>query len=172
MKHIAYLNGDIIFRPHYALIGKVTKHFKEAVVLALTATAPPHLQDDLTEMLAIQFNVIKTTMNRPNISFKHLNFHDDEDKIEWLSLKFETVGTNDYLCLIKKMCLNLAQLIYDSGFLTGIYHGDMNYQERQTVQQQFLNNDIPIIVATSAFGMGINKRYSHNHSLSSFNKSF
>ena len=37
----------------------------------------------------------------------------------------------------KKMCLNLAQLIYDSGFLTGIYHGDMNYQERHTVQQQF-----------------------------------
>ncbi len=71
------------------------------------------------------------------------------------------------------MCLNLAQLIYDSGFLTGIYHGDMNYQERHTVQQQFLNNDIPIIVATSAFGMGIDqKRYSHNHSLSSFNKSF
>lgn len=56
------------------------------------------------------------------------------------------------------MCLNLAQLIYDSGFLTGIYHGDMNYQERHTVQQQFLNNDIPIIVATSAFGMGINKK--------------
>ncbi|MDT4101944.1 helicase-related protein, partial [Staphylococcus aureus] len=52
----------------------------------------------------------------------------------------------------------LAQLIYDSGFLTGIYHGDMNYQERHTVQQQFLNNDIPIIVATSAFGMGINKK--------------
>ncbi len=56
-------------------------------------------------------------------------------------------------------------------FITGIYHGDMNYQERHTVQQQFLNNDIPIIVATSAFGMGINK-ISHNHSLSSFNKSF
>lgn len=56
------------------------------------------------------------------------------------------------------MCLNLAHLIYDSGFLTGIYHGDMNYQERHTVQQQFLNNDIPIIVATSAFGMGINKK--------------
>ncbi len=62
------------FRPHYVLIGKVTRHFKEAVVLALTATAPPHLQDDLTEMLAIQFNVIKTTMNRPNISFSILIF--------------------------------------------------------------------------------------------------
>lgn len=146
------------FRPHYALIGKVTKHFKEAVVLALTATAPPHLQDDLTEMLAIQFNVIKTTMNRPNISFKHLNFHDDEDKIEWLLPFLQQSGPTIIYVSSKKMCLNLAQLIYDSGFLTGIYHGDMNYQERHTVQQQFLNNDIPIIVATSAFGMGINKK--------------
>ncbi len=68
----------------------------------MTATAPPHLQDDLTEMLAIQFNVIKTTMNRPNISFKHLNFHDDEDKIEWLLPFLQIVGTNDYLCLIEK----------------------------------------------------------------------
>ena len=60
----------------------------------------------------------------------------------------------------KKRCLELAKLIYEAGFLTGIYHGDLSYQERQTVQQQFLNNDIPIIVATSAFGMGINKKIS------------
>ncbi|MCP6468098.1 ATP-dependent DNA helicase RecQ, partial [Klebsiella pneumoniae] len=39
----------------------------------------------------------------------------------------------------------------------GIYHGDLSYQERQTVQQQFIQNKIPMIVATSAFGMGINK---------------
>ena len=43
-----------------------------------------------------------------------------------------------------------SQMIYDSGYLTGIYHGDLSYQERQTVQQQFFNNDIPVIVATSA----------------------
>lgn len=43
-------------------------------------------------------------------------------------------------------------------FLTGIYHGDLTYQERHTVQHQFINNEIPIIVATSAFGMGINKK--------------
>ena len=42
--------------------------------------------------------------------------------------------------------------------LTGIYHGDLTYQERHTVQHQFINNEIPIIVATSAFGMGINKK--------------
>ncbi|MCP6559487.1 ATP-dependent DNA helicase RecQ, partial [Klebsiella pneumoniae] len=48
-------------------------------------------------------------------------------------------------------------MIYDEGYLTGIYHGDLSYQERQTVQQQFIQNKIPMIVATSAFGMGINK---------------
>ncbi len=109
-------------------------------------------------MLAIQFKVIKTTMNRPNISFKHLNFHDDEDKIEWLLPFLQQSGPTIIYVSSKKMCLNLAHLIYDSGFLTGIYHGDMNYQERHTVQQQFLNNDIPIIVATVCFGMGINKK--------------
>ena len=56
------------------------------------------------------------------------------------------------------MCLNLAKAIYQYGFLTGIYHGDLTYQERHTVQHQFINNEIPIIVATSAFGMGINKK--------------
>ncbi len=56
------------------------------------------------------------------------------------------------------MCLSLAQSIYNYGFLTGIYHGDLSYQERHTVQHQFINNEIPIIVATSAFGMGINKK--------------
>lgn len=56
------------------------------------------------------------------------------------------------------MCVELAKTIYKHGYLTGIYHGDLSYQERQTVQQQFINNDIPVIVATSAFGMGVNKR--------------
>ena len=57
-----------------------------------------------------------------------------------------------------KMCVELAKTIYKHGYLTGIYHGDLSYQERQTVQQQFINNDIPVIVATSAFGMGVNKK--------------
>ena len=56
------------------------------------------------------------------------------------------------------MCFELANLIYQRGYLTGIYHGDLSYQERHTVQQQFIDNFIPVIVATSAFGMGVNKR--------------
>ncbi|BBD89975.1 RecQ family ATP-dependent DNA helicase [Staphylococcus caprae] len=146
------------FRPHYALIGQIISHFKHARVLALTATAPPHLDEDLTQILNVKLNVIKTSMSRENISLQHRNFNDDDEKIEWLIPFLNYSGPTIIYISSKKKCLELANLIYDAGFLTGIYHGDLSYQERQTVQQQFLNNDIPVIVATSAFGMGINKK--------------
>lgn len=146
------------FRSHYALIGQITSHFKNARILALTATAPPHLEEDLSHILSIDLNVIKTSMNRDNISLQHKNFNDDEEKIKWLIPFLSYSGPTIIYISSKKRCLELAKLIYEAGFLTGIYHGDLSYQERQTVQQQFLNNDIPIIVATSAFGMGINKK--------------
>ena len=56
--------------------------------------------------------------------------------------------------------------------LTGIYHGDLSYQERHTVQNQFMENFIPVIVATSAFGMGVNKKTLEQSSISFINKSF
>lgn len=146
------------FRPHYALVGKVTSYFKTATVLALTATAPPHLATDLNDMLHTSLNKIQTSMNRPNITLSHYNFDSDDDKIKWLLPFLQYSGSTIIYVSSKKMCLSLAQAIYQEGYLTGIYHGDMTYQERHTVQQQFINNDIPIIVATSAFGMGVNKK--------------
>ncbi|MDH9160031.1 MULTISPECIES: RecQ family ATP-dependent DNA helicase [Staphylococcus] len=146
------------FRPHYALIGKIINQFPKAAVLALTATAPPHLTFDLNQMLNKTFHVIKTSMNRDNISLTHKNFPDDDEKLKWLLPALETTGPTIIYVSSKKTCLNLAKEIYNYGFLTGIYHGDLSYQERHTVQHQFINNEIPIIVATSAFGMGINKK--------------
>lgn len=146
------------FRPHYALIGQITHHFKLATILALTATAPPHLTSDLEHILKVKLNTIQTTMNRKNISLSHFNFKDDDEKIEWLLKFIESSGPTIIYVSSKKICLQLAKLIYQHGYLTGIYHGDLTYQERQTVQNQFINNFIPVIVATSAFGMGVNKK--------------
>lgn len=146
------------FRPHYALIGKIIARFPTATVLALTATAPNYLTYDLNAMLKKSFHVIKTSMNRDNISLTHKNFADDEAKLKWLLPALENSGPTIIYVSSKKVCLTLAKEIYNYGFLTGIYHGDLSYQERHTVQHQFLNNEIPIIVATSAFGMGINKK--------------
>ncbi|MEB6274533.1 ATP-dependent DNA helicase [Staphylococcus xylosus] len=146
------------FRPHYALVGEITNHFNEATVLALTATAPSYLTFDLEQILGKSFSVIKNSMNRDNISLTHKNFADDDEKLNWLLPTLEQSGPTIIYVSSKKMCLSLAQSIYNYGFLTGIYHGDLSYQERHTVQHQFINNEIPIIVATSAFGMGINKK--------------
>lgn len=146
------------FRPHYALIGQVTSHFKNAGILALTATAPRDLEEDLNHILNIKLKVIMTSMNRSNISLQHKNFNDDDEKVDWLIPFLQYSGPTIIYTSSKKRCLELAKAIYDAGYLTGIYHGDLSYQERQTVQHQFLNNDIPVIVATSAFGMGINKK--------------
>lgn len=171
-KYIAHINFGLIvldeahclsewgydFRPHYALVGKIIHHFNSATVLALTATAPPQLETDLSHILSLKLNVVQKSMNRKNISLQHFNFNDDEGKIEWLLPFLSNSGPTIIYVSSKKRCLELAQMIYDSGYLTGIYHGDLSYQERQTVQQQFFNNDIPVIVATSAFGMGINKK--------------
>ena len=77
--------------------------------------------------------------------------------MNWLMHYIEQSGPT-IIYVSSKKCVELAKTIYKHGYLTGIYHGDLSYQERQTVQQQFINNDIPVIVATSAFGMGVNKK--------------
>ncbi|ERS93968.1 RecQ family ATP-dependent DNA helicase [Staphylococcus simulans] len=145
------------FRPHYALIGRITKRFPKATLLALTATAPLHLQEDIEDIVQTKLKVVKTKMSRDNIMLSHLNFENNAEKNEWLKSFIEHSGPTIIYVSSKKKCRELAQMIYDEGYLTGIYHGDLSYQERQTVQQQFIQNKIPMIVATSAFGMGINK---------------
>ena len=106
-------------------------------MLALTATAPPQLETDLSHILSLKLNVVQKSMNRENISLQHYNFNDDEGRLNGCYHFYLILGLQLYMFLLKR-CLELAQMIYDSGYLTGIYHGDLSYQERQTVQQQFL----------------------------------
>lgn len=146
------------FRPHYVLIQKAIKRFKNATILALTATKPPYLAQDLERVLGLELNEIMTTMNRDNIMLSHRNCCDQEEKMEWLTKQLSESGPTIVYVSSKKMCHEIAKRIYEAGYLTGIYHADLSYEERFTVQQQFLANDISIIVATSAFGMGINKK--------------
>lgn len=96
-------------------------------------------------------------MDRPNVALSVKFMSSYEEKVDWLIDAIATSGPTIIYVSSKKVSLDLATTIYEAGYLTGIYHGDLSYQERHTVQQQFLKNDIRIIVATSAFGMGVNK---------------
>lgn len=145
------------FRPHYALVGHVIQHFQHTTILALTATATPQLLQDLTTVINLPFELYDSSVNRTNIAFDVKFMSSYEDKLDWLLNFIKDSGPTIIYVSSKKVGLQLAERIYASGHLTGLYHGDLSYQERQTVQHQFINNEIKIIVATSAFGMGINK---------------
>ncbi|KIX91526.1 ATP-dependent DNA helicase RecQ [Staphylococcus microti] len=145
------------FRPHYALIGQIIQQYRQTPILALTATATQHLKTDLEFVTGCSFHVFQSSMDRPNISLAVKYMDDYHDKISWLLETIDTSGPTIIYVSSKKVCLDIAEHIYAAGHLTGIYHADLSYQERYTVQQQFLKNDIRIIVATSAFGMGVNK---------------
>ncbi|WP_239749146.1 RecQ family ATP-dependent DNA helicase [Mammaliicoccus sp. H-M34] len=146
------------FRPHYALISKVTQHFLHSQVIALTATLTQKMIIDIQEITKRQFEIHKEGLNRSNIMYHHFNFESEEEKDKFLLNEIKETGPTIIYVSSKKKCHELADMIYKEGYLTGIYHGDLDYQERTTVQTQFINNDIKIIVATSAFGMGINKQ--------------
>ncbi|MBW0763864.1 RecQ family ATP-dependent DNA helicase [Mammaliicoccus fleurettii] len=146
------------FRPHYALISKVTQHFLYSQVIALTATLTKKMIIDIQEITKRQFEIHKEGLNRSNIMYHHFNFESEEEKDKFLLNEIKETGPTIIYVSSKKKCHELADMIYKEGYLTGIYHGDLDYQERTTVQTQFINNDIKIIVATSAFGMGINKQ--------------
>lgn len=146
------------FRPHYALISKVTQYFNHAQVIALTATLTDKMVEDIQEITKRTFKIHKEGLNRSNIMYHHFNFESEEEKDKFLLNEIKESGPTIIYVSSKKKCHELADIIYKDGYLTGIYHGDLDYQERTTVQTQFINNDIKIIVATSAFGMGINKQ--------------
>ncbi|GGH97664.1 MULTISPECIES: RecQ family ATP-dependent DNA helicase [Mammaliicoccus] len=146
------------FRPHYALISKVTQYFNHAQVIALTATLTDKMVEDIQEITKRTFKIHKEGLNRSNIMYHHFNFESEEEKDKFLLNEIKETGPTIIYVSSKKKCRELADIIYKEGYLTGIYHGDLDYQERTTVQTQFINNDIKIIVATSAFGMGINKQ--------------
>lgn len=146
------------FRPHYALIAKVTQYFKQAQVIALSATLTEKMIQDIETITMRRFKIHKEDLNRSNIMYHHVNFESEVEKDTYLLDKIKDSGPTIIYVSSKKKCHELAKMIYKEGYLTGIYHGDLNYQERTTVQTQFIQNDIKIIVATSAFGMGINKQ--------------
>ena len=146
------------FRPHYALISKVTNYFNDAQVIALTATLTDKMFNDIEKITNRKFKLHKESLNRENIMYHHFNFSSEDDKENWLLKEIKKTGPTIIYVSSKKKCHELAEKIYKAGYLTGIYHGDLYYQERTTVQSQFIHNDIKIIVATSAFGMGINKQ--------------
>ncbi|WHY54582.1 DNA helicase RecQ [Peribacillus simplex] len=146
------------FRPSYLKIKTLLKNMPSApTVLALTATATPHVTDDICQSLGISVqHTVSTGFSRDNLFFSVVK---EENRGRFLMRYLEKNKSESgiiYAATRKEVDTLYAKLI-KAGFKTGRYHAGMNEQDRSEQQDQFIRDDVPLMVATSAFGMGIDK---------------
>ncbi|MGV3463981.1 MAG: DNA helicase RecQ [Heyndrickxia sp.] len=146
------------FRPSYLLIKKLIQQIHpKPVILALTATATPNVKDDICELLNIPLtNVVLTGFGRDNLAFQVIKGQDRELFIKEYIKKNEDQSGIIYAATRKEV-ERLYQQLNNLGIRVGKYHAGMSENERDRNQEEFLYDDITVMVATSAFGMGINK---------------
>lgn len=145
------------FRPDYMEIAAFRNRFKDAVCLALTATATKQVQEDIVRNLKLKKPaVLVSSFNRSNI---FLNVQPRTDGllqiVEFLQEHKEQSGI--VYCLSRKEVDSITQELQARGFSAMAYHAGLSDEERADHQNKFIKSQVDVIVATVAFGMGINK---------------
>lgn len=145
------------FRPEYRRIRPIINEIGAAPIIALTATATPKVQHDIQKNLDIMHaNVFKSSFNRPNL------YYEVRPKVnatkEIIKLIKNNSGKSGIIyCLSRRKVEELAEMLKVNGIKALPYHAGMDSETRTTTQDNFLMEDIDVIVATIAFGMGIDK---------------
>ncbi len=148
------------FRPDYLHIGEARTEFKAPVTLALTATATPRVQDDIIRLLGLAgAERIVTGFNRPNLTFEVFSAPDVKAKLN-LVRDFLSVaeGAGIIYTGTRRDAEEVAEFVRDvAGIETRHYHAALDAEARAETQDAFMAGDLPIVVATNAFGMGIDR---------------
>ncbi|MDJ1470007.1 DNA helicase RecQ [Xanthocytophaga flava] len=145
------------FRPEYTQLSILKESFPEVPVVALTATADKVTRKDILQQLDIaEAKVFIASFDRPNLSLTVLQGRNRMKAIHEFLLKHPNQPGIVY-CLSRKSTESVAAKLNELGYKTKYYHAGMDNDERSTVQDEFLKDDVQIIVATIAFGMGIDK---------------
>jgi len=147
------------FRPDYLSLGAIAKRLGRPPILALTATATAHVQADIIRQLGMTDpHVTITGFARPNLRFEVIRTVNDQIKDTTLRhalREFEGSGVI-YVATVKE-----AERLYDmlaDDFKIGLYHGKRPAADRKEVQDRFMAGELKAIIATNAFGLGIDKR--------------
>ncbi|KAA1040171.1 ATP-dependent DNA helicase RecQ [Macrococcus equipercicus] len=145
------------FRPHYLLLNELLDYYAGAQVIALTATANDKTIHDIQHLLHRRLHVIDNRTVRENIFLKVLPAPSAR-KMSLLKELLWSAGPSIIYFSSKRMCDDIHQQLTSAGFKGMTYHADMSYEDRMGVQLSFQNDSIQYVCATSAFGMGINKK--------------
>lgn len=145
------------FRPEYTQLGMLKKRFPDVPMIALTATADKLTRKDILQQLKLSDpEVFVASFDRPNLSLTVLPGRDRFKFIEQF-VRQRSNQSGIIYCLSRKSTETVATKLRAAGFTAQHYHAGMSPDERSRIQDAFINDEIPIICATIAFGMGIDK---------------
>ncbi|HKJ07401.1 MAG TPA: RecQ family ATP-dependent DNA helicase, partial [Flavobacteriaceae bacterium] len=144
------------FRPSYLRIHKILEIHPKATVIALTATATKPVLNDIQKQLKISnFTVFNSSFYRNNISYSILQ---KENVYATLLQQISTVKESIIVYVgTRKATKEISKYLNENNYKSNFYHGGLTFEEKQAVLNNWLANNVNIIVATNAFGMGIDK---------------
>lgn len=145
------------FRPEYTKIATVRDRYPEVVFLALTATATNRVQEDIVQSLQMkEYSKFVSSFDRNNLFLKVIPKVDPtQQTLEFLKKRRKQPGI--IYCFKRKQVETLVEELQAHGYTARPYHAGLSDKDREVNQDLFLKDEIQIIVATIAFGMGINK---------------
>ena len=146
------------FRPEYRRIRPIINMIGQAPIIALTATATQKVREDIKKILGMpDAREFKSSFNRPNLYYEVRRKNDDVDKEIIKFIKANSGKSGIIYCLSRKKVEELAEILKANGINASAYHAGMDSPVRSAVQDDFIKESIDVIVATIAFGMGIDK---------------
>ena len=150
------------FRPDNLNLGNVRESLGNPPVAALTATASPPVRDEIVERLGMQDPLILVRgFDRPNISLEVVRHHEDKAKRKAVLSQVASLTTSGQKGLVyaatRKDTEKYAAKLVAQGIRAEAYHAGRSASERELIHEQFLADDLDVVVATTAFGMGIDK---------------
>ena len=147
------------FRPEYRNLRLIIDRIGEKIpVIGLTATATPKVQEDILKNLGITNAVtFRASFNRPNLFYEVLPKTDQVDRDITSFIKKNQGKSGIVYCLSRKRVEQLAEVLKVNGIKAVPYHAGLDTKQREKNQDMFLMEDVDVVVATIAFGMGIDK---------------
>ena len=145
------------FRPEYRNLRDIMQKIGNAPIIALTATATPKVQEDIQKNLGMESaKVFKASFNRPNLFYEvRPKINVDKEIVKYIRNNSKKSGV--IYCLSRKKVEELSQLLQVNGIKALPYHAGFDSKTRAKHQDMFLMEEVDVIVATIAFGMGIDK---------------
>jgi ATP-dependent DNA helicase RecQ len=148
------------FRPAFLELGAAINALHHPTVLALTATATDAVSKDIAQQLGIpDMRVINTGIYRPNLHYRVIQVTNEQEKLlEAIQLVQQTAGSGIIYAATIKAVEELYQALRQAEEQVTLYHGQLAAKERKRNQEAFMHGHCRLLVATNAFGMGIDKR--------------